>query len=100
MKKTEAEVDRRLIRLEGSLGIADMSTVWQQLAPLLESNTAFALDLTDINHCDAAGIQLLCALHQAGQADANRSVQITISDAIRTVAGQTGIDPQLFPFAH
>ena len=52
------------LALSGSLAIAAIGQLHDLLAERLQSQSGLVLDLHKIDSCDAAAVQLLCAVHK------------------------------------
>lgn len=59
------------LKLEGRVAgpwVAELSCVWAEIGPELNSRT-LSIDLKDTTYADAAGIEVLREIHSAGHAE-------------------------------
>jgi len=86
-------IDGRCVcRISGGLNIWEAATVWERILPLLSAAQPLIVDLSGIDACDGAGIQILCQLQRAVGA-AGITVALTgASTAVTTTMKQAGID--------
>jgi anti-anti-sigma regulatory factor len=84
---------RRTCRISGALCIWEAAAVWGQLGPLLAEPLPLTIDLTAVEECDAAGIQILCQIRHIAETTATRPQFVGISPAVLQAMQQAGMDP-------
>jgi len=81
-------------RFTGALTIWEAADTWHQLRPLIDTADALAIDLTGVDECDAAGIQILCQTWQAVRQRGKRCRIETISEPVFAAMQLAGMDSQ------
>jgi ABC-type transporter Mla MlaB component len=88
--KTDEERD--LCMISGDLSIWEAAQTWRVLQPLLCSATPLRIDLSGVESCDGAGIQILCQIRRAACAAA-RDLRIdAMSESLLEAVRQAGMD--------
>jgi anti-anti-sigma factor len=87
------------LTLTGALDINAAAGVRTALLQYLEQHTCISLDLSQIESCDAAGIQLLLALGKSAEAAGKPLVVVAASDAFTSNSADLGIDGNRFAVA-
>jgi anti-anti-sigma factor len=86
-------IDGRCVcRISGGLNIWEAAAVWERILPLLSAAQPLIVDLSGIDACDGAGIQILCQLRRAAD---NPGIPVALtgaSTAVTTTMKQAGID--------
>jgi anti-anti-sigma factor len=86
-------IDGRCVcRISGGLNIWEAAAVWERILPLLSAAQPLIVDLSAVDACDGAGIQILCQLQRAGQAPGAPVALTGASTAVITTMKQAGID--------
>lgn len=82
------------VHLAGDLDIYNVETTRDALAALLADRPGLDLDLSGVESCDAAGIQLLLAARRSALA-AEKTFSIrTFASAVTKCGGLIGLPPQ------
>jgi len=89
---------RRTVFIRGALSIWEAADTWRGLLPLLSSPDPMTVDLSEVESCDGAGLQIICQIvRAAGSPDAD----ITLgppSPAVTAALVQAGL--QMEPFSN
>ena len=79
------QIDYPTLHLGQSLSVSKVVELYKHFTPYLEEESGVAIDASEINHVDTAGLQLLCAF-VSGMA--NQQCQVLwggISDTLKEV---------------
>jgi anti-anti-sigma regulatory factor len=87
---------RNFCKLSGDLTIWNAADIWQQIYPLLTSDTFLIIDMQEVGDCDGAGIQIVCQIKKAIEEHKKKISFSGISEPIITAAKQAGLDTELF----
>jgi anti-anti-sigma factor len=79
------------LTLIGELDINAAADLRVALLQHLEQHACISLDLSQIESCDAAGIQLLLALEESAKAAGKPFIVLAASDAFTTSSEELGI---------
>ena len=90
---------RRVVRISGALNIWEAAATWEALYPLLCAVEPLEIDLTAVEGCDGAGIQILCQMHKLLADPSGKARVIGISDGLREAMRLAGLDAELFAVA-
>lgn len=90
--ETELIENRRHCRISGVLGIFEAADTWRVLGPLLCAGEPLHIDLSGIEACDGAGIQILCQIQRAAEADSGDIHIDTISESLLADIRHAGMD--------
>ncbi|MEW6489204.1 MAG: STAS domain-containing protein [Thermodesulfobacteriota bacterium] len=82
------------LRLEGELTVWRAGELRNALATALASGTDVALDLGGVEAADAAGLQLLCAVHQTAAARGH-TLRVRLGAAVSQAAQRAGLRPRV-----
>ena len=89
--------NRRQVRISGALGIWDAAATWKNLYALLCAPEPIEIDLSAVESCDGAGIQIFCQLHKM-LAERPGNGHITgISDELRAAMRLAGFKADGLP---
>ena len=90
---TRSDNPYRQCAITGALSIWEVSEIWQALAPLLRTTGPLHIDLSAVEACDAAGLQIISRIQRQthrGAAD----VRFTgLSSALLQAMQSAGMDP-------
>ncbi len=82
---------RNRVRISGALSIWEAAAVWGGIHPLLQAPGPLEIDLTAVESCDGAGIQILCQIQKA-LARRGEACRISgISDPVREAMRLSGL---------
>ncbi|MBR9982038.1 MAG: STAS domain-containing protein [Desulfatitalea sp.] len=88
---------RSTVRISGALNIWEAADVWRALLPLLSSPDPLTVDLSTVETCDGAGLQILCQIARAAGAP-NADIRIdTPSPAVTAALALAGLHLDRFP---
>ncbi|MBI5895738.1 MAG: STAS domain-containing protein [Desulfobacterales bacterium] len=90
---------RCLVRIRGSLSIWEATATWSGLCPLLCAPGPLDIDLTAVEACDGAGIQILCQIHKVLAERPDKGRITGVSDGLREAMRLAGLDANCFPTA-
>jgi len=79
------------LRLHGDLHISNVEELHSALLRERAAGPALVLDLSDVQSCDAASLQLLCSLQKSAQADGVELRISASSPAIQDAAAILGL---------
>jgi anti-anti-sigma factor len=85
------------IQLTGDLDIYNVETTRDALAALLADGQGLDLDLSGVESCDAAGVQLLLAARRSALAAAKTFSVRTSAPAVTKCGELIGLPPQSWP---
>ena len=88
----EKENGNTLLKIEDDLSIYDVAGIRQALLGCLESEGGLALDLSAVTRCDAAGLQLLCAIRKSAHGRHKPYRVMGISSAVLDAMKIAGLD--------
>ena len=90
----EINEGKRVVRINASLTIYDVPALYEAFLDCFDSEGDVMIDVGEVTECDAAGIQLLCAIRK--NIPENRySVQIVgASDAVKDTLKGMGLDAE------
>ena len=96
--ETEIIDGRKVCAFSGTLSIWEAEDAWKQISKLLRSKSKKPLvfDISKIESCDCAGLQILCQIQRAVENDRFQFHDAGISDAVSAVLKQAGMDIQAF----
>ncbi len=94
--ETQKTDERSLCKLNGALNIWEAADIWRQLRGLLLSPEPLTLDLTQVEACDGAGIQIICQIQHAIRQRGKRVEISGLSEPVQAAMAQAGIDTQGF----
>ena len=83
--------DSHRLRIEGTLGIAGVSTLKAKILESLQVHPCLVLDLDTVDECDTAGVQLLVASTRLASKDGNVVRLGRCSEAVQTTAAKLGL---------
>ncbi len=89
--QAQIDGDTRTMQIEGTLCIPDVALLKKKILDTLESCESVVLDLSSVDDCDTAGIQLLVA---ASRISSERGKTILIgrySEPVRSTATKLGV---------
>ena len=84
------------LQLTGNLDVNAAAEVHRALLTHLEHSLGISLDLSQIENCDAAGVQLLIAMQRSAEAVGKPFAVITATDAFTMVCASLGISSEHF----
>ena len=88
---------RCAVRISGALNIWEAAETWRALLPLLSSPEPLMVDLSAVETCDGAGLQILCQIARAaGEPDADIRIG-TPSPAVTAALALAGLHLDRFP---
>ena len=79
------------VRVEGELSIRNADEVHHSLLAATASITEVVLDLSSVEECDAAGLQLLCAVRRSAAQRGQRFAITGASQAVQSAAEVLGL---------
>jgi ABC-type transporter Mla MlaB component len=88
-----------MVRINGALSIWEAAATWGTLYPLLCAAEPLEIDLTAVEGCDGAGIQILCQMHKLLADPSGKARVIGISDGLREAMRLAGLDTELLAVA-
>lgn len=81
-----------VLRIQGTLSIGETAELREALCHALAETPSLVVDLSAVDGCDTAGLQLLCSARKT--ADSARRVRLVgLSGAIAEMAAALGLDP-------
>ena len=97
--ETEIIDGRKVCTLSGTLSIWEAAEAWKQLSKLLQSKSTppLVFDISKVESCDCAGLQILCQIQRAVEKDHARFHDAGISESVSAVLTQAGVDKRSFP---
>jgi anti-anti-sigma factor len=87
---------RCVVSVRGALSIWEATATWGSLFALLETPGPLEIDLTAVESCDGAGIQILCQIQRTLAARADQSRITGLSDALGEALRVAGLDADGF----
>lgn len=90
----EEREDKKALRFGDNFTVFEIADIKKEIIKPLSQETVLELDLSEVEECDTAGIQLLLSLMKSARDKENNISFINISDAIRNTAIGIGIDPE------
>jgi ABC-type transporter Mla MlaB component len=90
---------RCVVRISGALSIWEAAATWSALYPLLCTVDPLEVDLTAVETCDGAGIQILCQMHKLLAERPEKGRVTGTSRALREASRLAGLDSDLFALA-
>ena len=84
------------LRLAGSLDAYAARALREELARALNEQTAFVVDLADVESCDFTTVQLLCAARRAAEEAGKRFSVTSLPECMGTVLASLGLSPEVF----
>ncbi len=85
------EMDSAALRIRGPLTINSVEQLQAALALYASQNSSLELDLSNVDSCDAAGLQLLYSLRKSA-ADLGKQLSIcAVSEPVTTLATALGL---------
>lgn len=79
------------VKVEGELSIRNADSLRTLLAESLDRSSCLAIDLADVESCDAAGLQLICSLRRTAVERGQRLRFGKISDAFKSASDALGL---------
>lgn len=80
------------VRIVGALSIWEASQTWNNLYSLLSAPGPVEIDLSAVETCDGAGVQILCQLHKLLAQRPDKGQIAGISDGLREAIRLSGLD--------
>jgi anti-anti-sigma factor len=80
-----------VLRLQGDLHISDVEALRSALAGGLAAGTALVLEISGVDRCDTASLQLLCSLRRSAEKDGKDLRIFGASEAIREASSILGL---------
>lgn len=96
--ETETISGQKVCKISGPLTIWESVAAWEQIKPLLHSKVknAVRFDLSKIETCDCAGIQILCQIQMQVEKKHDKFEVTGLSDALATQLRHAGLEPRSF----
>jgi len=85
------------VHLEGALSIWEAAATWNSLYALLSAPEPLEVDLSAVESCDGAGIQILCQLRKMLAQGPGKGRITGISDEVREAMRLAGLDADGLP---
>ncbi len=87
----ETRGDRALLKITGPLTVYEAAEASEAMLACFEEENGLILDLTDVQDCDTAGVQLLCAARKTAQ-NAGKPFAVTgASGPVKTAVTGVGL---------
>lgn len=83
------------IKIDGSMSIYDVAGIHKKILTSFTENTTVNIDLSEVNSCDVAGIQLLLSAIKTGKESGNRIILSDISETIQQTARLVGVQQDM-----
>jgi ABC-type transporter Mla MlaB component len=83
---------RNRIRICGALSIWEAAATWREVFALLGAAVPLEIDMTAVENCDGAGIQILCQIQKALAARTDQSRITGLSDGLREAMRVAGLN--------
>jgi anti-anti-sigma regulatory factor len=88
---------RNRVRIVGALSIWEAAATWSNLYSLLSVPGPVEIDLSAVESCDGAGIQILCQLHKMLAQRPDQAKITGISDGIDQAMRLAGLNADGLP---
>lgn len=85
------------VRIVGALSIWEASNTWNNLYSLLSAPGPVEIDLSAVESCDGAGLQIVCQLHKLLAQRPDKGQIAGISDGLREAMRLAGLDAAGMP---
>ena len=83
--------DDGALHLQGDLHISDVEELRTVLIGRLETASELVLDLSGVDRCDTASLQLLCSVKKSAERDRKQLCISSLSPVVREVCTMTGL---------
>ena len=90
--RLEQEMNTHKLHMRGSLTIQDVEEVHCEYLQRFAEWHDVVLDLSQVEQCDAAGVQWLLCLHQSMSAAGNSIIVASLSQAVTKAARSIGVE--------
>lgn len=84
------------LKISGTLDIYTVDTLRDVLAEHVKQQTALLLDLSEVDGCDVAGLQLLCSAHKSAEASRAPFAVTALSQAVVESCAALGLLTEQF----
>jgi len=82
----------KLIMIDGAITIYEVSELQVELLEYLKKDKNILLDLSKVESCDSAGVQLICSFVKEVELQGGTIVLEAYSDAVLNICNKIGID--------
>lgn len=87
---------RRMVLIRGALNIWEAADTWRGLLPMLSSPDPLTFDLSEVESCDGAGLQIVGQIVRAAVAPGADITIGTPSPAVMAALAQAGLNMEPF----
>ncbi len=88
---------RNRVRIVGALSIWEAAATWSNLYSLLSAPGPVEIDLSAVESCDGAGVQILCQLHKMLAQRPDQGQVTGISDGLSQAMRLAGLNADGLP---
>lgn len=90
----EDREEKALLRIQGDLTIFEIARLQAAMLETLDEQGGLVLDLKEVEACDAAGVQLLCAAQKTALGEALLFQVSEVSNAVLEALDRSGVEPR------
>ena len=96
MEHGKESKNNNTIKLNGTISIYEAADIHKRILQSFTENNTVSIDLSDVDTCDAAGMQLLFSAIKAGEEKGNQIIITQASEAFQETARLIGLQQELF----
>ncbi len=88
----EEKEGKVFVKVKGAISVEDAAELGKALLKSITGNSGLELDMSEVDNCDTAGIQLLCSARKTAEASKKDFSVTACSDHVKAVAESIGLN--------